>query len=300
MPDTSRDESHPESRPERRPQRRPAELPDRVLAPLLARVTQEAMDSEYDERAARLPPRDGETPRGPRVATVAVVGVLGLMVAVAGVQTSRNAEVNDESRATLIARIDNQRDLAQRQQRRISRLRAQTVALRGSLADAGSSEQTVEARLRRLQVRTGFIAVSGEGITITVDEPDDAPDAERIADSDLALLVDGLLASGAEAIAINGQRLSARTGIRSSGVAIKINTVGIAPPYTVEAIGDRRTLEADLFSSPSGVQFAAIATTFGFTYDVTSSQQLRLPASPDSLLDLRSVRALTTSEEDGS
>ncbi len=59
----------------------------------------------------------------PWVTAAVVVAVFGMLVSTAAVQTSRNADVDDAGRATLIQRIENQRDRVARQQDRIARLR---------------------------------------------------------------------------------------------------------------------------------------------------------------------------------
>ena len=58
--------------------------------------------------------------------------------------------------------------------------------------------------------------------------------------------MNGLWTAGAEAISINGQRLTVLTAIRNGGPVINVNSRPLAPPYTVQAIGDPRTLLADL------------------------------------------------------
>lgn len=48
--------------------------------------------------------------------------------------------------------------------------------------------------------------------------------------------------NGAEAIAINGNRLGAQTSIRKAGGHILIGMTAIQSPYTIEAIGDKSAL----------------------------------------------------------
>lgn len=279
---------------------RPGGANDQVTMPLLARVTQQSLDVDYEQAARRRSSRSGETtpPRPPnRIVTAAVIAVFGLLVAIAAVQTSRNASVDDASRATLIRRIDNQRERAAQQQARIVSLRARALKIENGVDSLSAAEDSVQARLRRLQVRTGFVAVRGEGVRVVVEQVENADPDQMVADSDLALLADGLWASGAEAITINGHRLTALSGIRSSGPAIKVNTIGIAPPFTILAIGDTRTLEAKFYDTASGIQFDALARSFGFTYDFSTSNNLSLPSGPRKFLDLRSVQPIAA--EDG-
>ena len=111
-----------------------------------------------------------------------------------------------------------------------------------------------------------------------------------VKDSDLALLVNGLWQSGAEAVAVNGRRLTTTSSITTSGTAAEVDGAGIAAPYVVLAIGDRRTLAADLLDTSTGLAFAGLATTYGFEYDLEPADELVLPAAPAALRRLRSVR----------
>ena len=85
-----------------------------------------------------------------------------------------------------------------------------------------------------------------------VDDNPIGDDVQLVADSDLAKLVDGLWEAGAEAIAINDQRLNPLGAIRNIGKAIHVNTVPLSPPYVVRAIGDMRTLQAELLNTSHG------------------------------------------------
>ncbi|CAN5519350.1 hypothetical protein BH11ACT8_BH11ACT8_20180 [soil metagenome] len=138
-------------------------------------------------------------------------------------------------------------------------------------------------------MRTGFIAVLGEGVRVTVTERPNADANQQVHDSDLRLLVNGLFEAGAEAVAVNNQRITNLTYIRKGGDAIRINDVGVVGPYVVEAIGDRRTLSARLFDTATGLAFAGTAEFEGFTYTVDNVAELRLPAAPLGGLRLRSA-----------
>ena len=102
--------------------------------------------------------------------------------------------------------------------------------------------------------------------------------------------------AGAEAISINGQRVSASTAIRNSGTAIEINSTGIAPPYVVQAIGNIDTLSSRLVETSSGAAFAVLAGDYGWSYEVDNVDELRLPAAPVRLRQLRSATQLTNSD----
>ena len=65
-------------------------------------------------------------------------------------------------------------------------------------------------------------------------------------------MVNELRAAGAEAFAVNDQRIVATTAIRCVGPAIQVNSVPLTPPYKIRAIGDPATLSSAL-ALPGGI-----------------------------------------------
>jgi uncharacterized protein YlxW (UPF0749 family) len=270
---------------------------DRARTPLLTLITQESLDTDYQMVAARV----GRRRHGvlSRSSVVTALAVFGVLVTVAAVQTERNADVTDASRATLIERIESRRAALRDDQARIAELRDDNAAAEDDLTRQADVLNATEADVRDLQALTGFVAVSGEGIRVVLDNAPFADETELLRDSDLALLADALWSAGAEAIAVNGQRLTARSAIRNSGPAIEVNGVGIAPPYTVLAIGDSGTLPARFQESGSGLAFAGLAAQYGFTYDIDAETELRVPAAPPALRRIRSAQDSTRQDSTG-
>ena len=263
---------------------------DRVNTPLLTLITQQSLDEDSLQVAERRANGDlAQRSRRPHRIAVVVVALFGMLVTVAAVQTSQHAGVTDANRASLIARIDAGRQGVADLQDRIVRLRELNVGLQDHRDEVSVELQAAESRNRRLQVVTGFGAVTGPGVRITVD---DAPDGNLdgvVKDEDLAKLVDGLWSAGAEAVSINGQRLTARTAIRNSGAAIHVNVRPLSPPYVVLAIGDPDTLQADLLETTGGLAFHEIANQFGIVHETENEDELSIPAAPARLLRLRSA-----------
>jgi uncharacterized protein YlxW (UPF0749 family) len=269
--------------------REPPPLPDRVTMPLLALVTRDAIDEDYvhaaRRRAAGGPPQppSHRTPlRGAAVATA----LFGLLIALAAVQTARNADVQEASHDALVNRISQRQQEVTSLRGRISSLRRQNDALQStsSRVQGQLAEATVE--LRALQISTGFLPVHGPGLRITVsDNPDGSADG-RVRATDLRLLVNGLWRAGAEAIAINGRRLSTISAIVNSNISVQVNRSPLTPPYVISAIGNR-SLASVLQASTSGVEFQSLAEQFGFVVDRQNESELVLPAAPDAQLRLR-------------
>ena len=258
-------------------------MTDRVRTPLLELITRESIDLDYEEVAKRRADPAGASGPTPHRGAAVAVAVFGLLVAVAAVQNSRNADVDEASRQALIDRIDVRRDAVAAVQGRIEEVRDQNDGLVDQVVSLTTAAQNVEQRRDDLAVETGFVAVSGPGLRITVDdEPQGDPDG-RVRATDLRLLVNGLWSAGAEAISVNGRRLTSLSAIVNSDIAIQVNKGPLSPPYVVQAIGDQ-DLQADLVETGSGLTFFALAEQFGFVVErdnVTSP--MLLPAAPPSL-----------------
>jgi len=256
-------------------------LPAHVTTPLLTLITEHSLDDDYQQVAERRGLTGGVAPRGrPAWVAAAVVGVFGILVATAAVQTSRNADTANASRATLIARVQDERAALEGQQAAIVDLQRTNIGLEDRQAEIAADLRDTTSRLRRLQVATGYVAVTGPGVRIVVDDAPNGDVTQIVRDEDLALLVDGLWGAGAEAISINDQRLTALSAIRNVGPAVHVNSKPVNPPYTVQAIGDTLTLQADLLDTTHGQQFFDLADDLGFVYTMQNENSLTLPAAP--------------------
>lgn len=267
------------------------ETADRTRTPLLALITEEALDRDYQVAASRRGAGHGGGP-GLRAAVVVVVAAFAMLVTVAAVQTSRNGDAADASRASLIERIESRRAVVSDLQGDIADLRKANSEAEKALRSLGSQYADRQARASEIGALTGFEPVTGDGIRAVLDNARFADENSAVRDSDLALLANALWSAGADAIAINGQRLSAAGAIRTSGDAIEVNGIGIAPPYTIKAIGDQRNLASNFLDSQSGLQFLALRDQYGFVFDVVNEDDLHLSAAPGSLRILRSAELM--------
>lgn len=259
------------------------DLPERVTMPLLNLITAQSLDEDYRHVAERKATagESEQSQRSPRrsVAITAVVTVFGILMTVAAVQTTRNADVQALGRASLVNRIQVEKQAVRELQDRAGELRTQNAQSETALREVREEESEVTARVSRLGNSTGYLAVTGPGLRITVDDAPAGDDTQRVRDDDLLLLVDGLWAAGAEAVAINGQRLTMLTQLQNSGQAIHVNVRPLRPPYVVEAIGNPATLEGRLLASTHGQVFFNVARALEFPYQVEDDDALDLPAA---------------------
>ncbi|EON24032.1 MULTISPECIES: DUF881 domain-containing protein [Nocardioides] len=275
---------------------RPAPLPHHVTTPLLTLITERSLDEDYAHVAARRAvTAEPQRPRSRVWSTALVVATFGALATIVTVQTSRDSEVQELSRAALIRQIESGRAEVGDLQAQIRTLTDETLALDDTNAELGAEAATLASRRQRLEVRTGYVPVRGPGVRINIDSAPAAVPNDELRDEDLALLVNGLLTAGAEAIAVDGERIVALGGIRNTSRAIHINGRPLTSPYVVEAIGDPGTLQARLLESSAGLEWFTRVSTLGFSYVPQNVDELRLPAA--TLRPLRQAREPSTTDD---
>lgn len=236
--------------------------------------------------AARRPKQDGKPARTRhRVMLVAATLVLGFLLAIAASQNYRSAPEAEKQRKELITRI-NQADT------RLSGMRTQQTQLadevrrlQASGLSNTSSGAALQQQLDTLELQTGAVAATGPGLKAVVDDAKDAGKEGRLLDVDLQQLVNGLWTSGAEAISVNGHRLTSMTAIRGAGSAITVDYSSLTPPYTVLAIGDTATMPARFAQSSGGQWMQYLVSNFDVRMTITTEDSLLVPA--DATIALR-------------
>lgn len=109
--------------------------------------------------------------------------------------------------------------------------------------------EPVKNELDQYRLMAGLTAVEGPGVIITLDDQEKArtaqdPEFYMIHYSNILYIVNDLRAAGAEAIAVNNERIVATSDIRCAGSIILVNTSRLAPPYIIKAVGQPSRLEA--------------------------------------------------------
>lgn len=243
-----------------------------------------------------LPPDPGDyqrrTPRGtstrprtsPLITGLLAAGMLAVgFVGMAGISAGREAAHDQaERKDELIALIS-------ARQERVDGLTDQLDGLRDQVnrVQENVDAPALQAVVDRAAARAGMTGVEGPGITVTFD---DAADCEaglqqdcRILDVDLQLAVNTLFAAGAEAVAVNDERVISTTAIRGAGLSVLVNYSVLSPPYEVSAIGDPELLAQRVNDSQLGQDFAFWSERYGLSFDVTASDDLLLRAFSGSL-----------------
>ncbi|KUG03567.1 division initiation protein [hydrocarbon metagenome] len=163
-------------------------------------------------------------------------------------------------------------------------LEEEVLSLRDKLINVRETDKAMkdlQGELQKAQMAAGTIPVEGPGVTVSLNDsnlnmqPGDNANYSIVHDSDLLIIVNELKASGAEAISINGERLTAMSEIRCAGTLILVNWTKIGPPFTIQAIGDPEMLQSGLMLNGghlSTLKFLGLQTS------VQRMENIKLPA----------------------
>ncbi|MCL8017069.1 DUF881 domain-containing protein [Streptomyces sp. AS02] len=287
----------------------PPARPDASMS-LLTNVMDHSLDDGYAEAAVRKKAAgDGGLPKTLRAKLGLAAGLVlaALVVTVGAAQARVAAPVMAKEREELIDRIDRETGAADKLEESVDKLRDDVSARqREALKTTGDSDQA-----ELVGILSGAVEVHGPGVKLVVNDAKEAAtdgdgdprgtsgfsDTGRVRDRDMQRVVNGLWESGAEAISINGQRLTALSAIRAAGDAILVDNKPLVPPYTVLAVGDGERLSTRFQDSADGLYLHALQENFGIRTSISAQDDLRLPAAPS--VTVRTAQPNTEKSEKG-
>lgn len=267
-------------RPGPPPQPAPPRRPDESMS-LLRELLDNPLDAGY-----RTAPRGSASGPGRPLTWRQVLVVVAAFVIGAGAVWSarelRGPEGTVTARSVLLDQIVERRAIGDELQAANESRQIEIEELRAAALEGADQELLDE--LAVLGVASGMSRVSGPGIVVVLTDSEAAQagevdsEEERVKDIDLQVLVNGLWASGAEAIAVDGQRLSSTSAIRAAGQTILVNLAPVASPYTVEVIGDPVELQTRLARTVAGAHLGVLRSSFGIRSEITVAEELVLSA----------------------
>jgi len=213
-----------------------------------------------------------------QISIMAVCLVLGIMLSVQ-FKNSQNSEINlrgsrsDEVYEKYIQVLEERDSLAAE----VDSLREKLVNVRND----NDATRELQEELKKSNMAAGLLPVRGPGVIITLNDsprqmqPGEDPNSLLVHDSDIQDVVSELRASGAEAIAINNERIIAMSEIRCAGTTILVNTNKVAPPFVIKAIGDPQMLESGLTIKGGVVQKLK---DYGLLVQIQKNENVQIPA----------------------
>ncbi len=171
------------------------------------------------------------------------------------------AELNEEELVALLADLQTRED-------DLRVLRSDLQVQLAELQDAATSQQaaieSAEKAAVQAQIVAGTVPVEGPGVVVQVD-----PSSQDLPPSTFVTTLAELRNAGAEAIALNGIRLTGRSWFGAHPGAVVVDGLEIEAPYVWSVIGDPQTL-----SNALGIRGGATAQlkAYGASVVITESQ----------------------------
>jgi uncharacterized protein YlxW (UPF0749 family) len=171
------------------------------------------------------------------------------------------------------------------------RLKARVLELRGQIQDAegqgvGAADlaRQLNAQLQQARISAGLIALTGTGIVIQLEDsqqpvPPDGSEADYLVGSrDIRTIVEELWGAGAEAVSVNGERITPTTAIIDVGASLLVNSAYLTPPYQVTALG-ATDLYDKMSASPGFIDFVrARGEGYGIRISLAEPESVDIPA----------------------
>lgn len=141
----------------------------------------------------------------------------------------------------------------------------------------------------REDVAAGSAAVSGPGLTVSLDDAppsaadtapgDPHPNQLVVHQQDLQAVINALWAGGAEAMTLQGERVTSTSAFRCSGNILLLHGKVFSPPYEVTAIGNRGALSEALDENEDVQVYRAWADVLGLGWNVQAHDRVEISAT---------------------
>lgn len=257
---------------------------------LLNSVMDHSLDEGYAEAAAaRGGERDSRIPVTLRglVTLGAGLALVGTVLTIGAVNAHEAEPTLAKERDALIHRVNDSNTAADRLQQQVQDLRQKVDSAQRQALPAGGDGADGLAGLVGLGEVTGpgvklvleDAAGTGNGGNVDPRAGQGFSNSGRLRDRDLQLVVNGLWGNGAEAVSINGQRLTALSAIRAAGEAVLVDNRPLVPPYTIQAIGDGPKLLSAFEKDMAGEYLRLLEEKYGIKSTLSTQKSLTLPAA---------------------
>lgn len=218
--------------------------------------------------------------------TAAVFALAGLIF-FTSFSTARGTDIRTDASLLKLS------DLIQERSHENGRLDETNAALREDVEalaerDDGSTKAE-DAKLTALEARAGTQKLTGEAITVTLDDappdataklpgyPEPQPDYLVIHQQDLQAVVNALWESGAKGIKVMDQRLISTSAVRCVGNTLILQGRVYSPPYKITAVGDPEKMQQALAASPAIQNYMLYVNVYGLGWKVTEDGTVTLP-----------------------
>jgi uncharacterized protein YlxW (UPF0749 family) len=207
--------------------------------------------------------------RAAQISLTAVALLIGLLLVAQLRSQARPTEISSLSAQDLSTLIEQLSDRNRELRASVTDAQEQLREYRVAEAQGQSALDVSREDLRRIVAFGGLGGVEGQGIVVSVDG-----DLDPIAVNDL---LNELRNAGAEAIAVDQVRITARSVCVQGTDSLAIDGTSVGRSFTIRAVGDPAGLLAAL-QRPGGI-ISQLKLFVSATIDVLQSSQVIIPAT---------------------
>lgn len=186
------------------------------------------------EQDDRQPPK---RPYGRQLVVAALLGALAFTftIQVRQEDSASYSTLRQTDLVELLKSLDSANERASEQVEDLTRTRDELAT---STQQSKEAQAQADRRAAQLGILAGTLGARGQGVELTIEDPDKKVNAAILLDA-----VEELRDSGAEAIVVNGTaRVVAQTYFLDDGDDVRVGGRAVSRPFVIEAIGDADTL----------------------------------------------------------
>jgi uncharacterized protein YlxW (UPF0749 family) len=222
----------------------------------------------------------------PPLLLVGMLALAAFLLVTTGFATTEATEKDAPRKQALIGQIRTEQQNVDDLDLAVAQLRAEVEDAQVAAGRQSAAQNEAQQQQDRLSELAATSPMEGPAVVVrlsdaprdkkaTSDKSDTSFGTDRVQDNDIQLVVNALFASGAEAIAINDNRISAVTPVRAAGGTIVVNYRPVGSPYRIVALG----ADKDAFERTQvAVNFSQWEKDFELGYSVQSSKKEKVPA----------------------
>ena len=195
--------------------------------------------------------------KGKHILFSVVFLVLGFILAFSYKTLGKNGEEGNPTSALLVDEEKYREDLILQQERNrelsddIGVKQEEIRAYEQSFSDSKEDHADLVEEAKDLRLLLGVVPATGSGIKVTLKDAEYNPVEQNpndyiVHESHVFRVINELRISGAQGLAINGQRITANSYIKCTGPVITVDGKMFPAPFVIEAIGEADVLEEAL------------------------------------------------------
>jgi uncharacterized protein YlxW (UPF0749 family) len=166
----------------------------------------------------------------------------------------------------------------------LAALRVQLDEIQRNSSTQTGAERELQTRIDELRASAGLTAQSGDGVAIQLDDARNVSVSSRDVDrsichaTDLTDILNTAWKGGAQAIAVNEERIVNSSSVYCVGSTIMVNGTLMSPPFNINAIGPQNSL-LGAFDDPNQLQdIKQRRDVQGLGFHVTRVSAIHVPA----------------------